>query len=95
MSELRITQWQRFGHDRWYVGLPDGTAVGWLDRTTGRITITDARYGHAALDALQQAVPDYELPATRPPDEARPVVGAQARGGAGEARDAARPPVTA
>ncbi|MGW7364789.1 nuclease-related domain-containing protein [Streptomyces sp. NPDC054841] len=52
MSGLRVTSWKRFGHDRLYANLPDGTAVAWLDRRTGEVTIVDPKYRQAALDAL-------------------------------------------
>ncbi|MFF4431528.1 nuclease-related domain-containing protein [Streptomyces sp. NPDC001513] len=52
MDELRVTSWKRYGHDRLYVNLPDGTAVAWVDRTTGGITFLRMGYGDAVLDAL-------------------------------------------
>ncbi|MEV7445236.1 nuclease-related domain-containing protein [Streptomyces sp. NPDC091204] len=52
MDELRVTSWKRYGHDRLYVNLPDGTAVAWADRKTGQITFLRAGYGDAVLDAL-------------------------------------------
>ncbi|MEU9082304.1 nuclease-related domain-containing protein [Streptomyces sp. NPDC048357] len=52
MNELRVTSWKRYGHDRLYVNLPDGTAVAWADRKTGGITFLRTGYGDAVLDAL-------------------------------------------
>ncbi|MFE9927394.1 nuclease-related domain-containing protein [Streptomyces sp. NPDC005533] len=52
MDGLRVTAWKRYGHDRLYVNLPDGTAVAWADRATGRITFLRTGYGDAVLDAL-------------------------------------------
>ncbi|WP_244950145.1 nuclease-related domain-containing protein [Streptomyces griseofuscus] len=40
--ELHVTRWKRYGHDRLYANLPDGTAVGWADVTTGDITVLRA-----------------------------------------------------
>ncbi|MYY12589.1 NERD domain-containing protein [Streptomyces sp. SID4919] len=70
MAELRVSAWKRFGHDRLYVNLPDGTSVAWLDRRTGSLTVTDPRYHQAALAALRtaRAVPRP----TAPPPRARP-----------------------
>lgn len=70
MAELRVSAWKRFGHDRLYVNLPDGTSVAWLDRRTGSLTVTDPRYHRAALAALRtaRAVPRP----TAPPPRARP-----------------------
>ncbi len=35
LVELHVTRWKRYGHDRLYANLPDGTAVGWADVTSG------------------------------------------------------------
>jgi hypothetical protein len=37
--ELKVTRWKRYGHDRLYANLPDGTVVGWADMRTGNITV--------------------------------------------------------
>lgn len=42
--ELHVTRWKRYGHDRLYANLPDGTAVGWADVRTGDITVLVAEY---------------------------------------------------
>ncbi|MFF2652874.1 nuclease-related domain-containing protein [Streptomyces sp. NPDC058045] len=62
VEELTVTAWQYFGHDRLYVNLPDGTAIGWADRRTGEITVVHARYRDAVTDALARRVPEL-LPA--------------------------------
>ncbi|MBM7441321.1 nuclease-related domain-containing protein [Streptomyces sp. HB132] len=61
MQDLNVTSWQLFGHDRLYVNLPDGTAIGWADRGSGTITVLHPRYRDAVTDALARQVPD--LPA--------------------------------
>ncbi|MFC9942061.1 nuclease-related domain-containing protein [Streptomyces pratensis] len=61
MQDLKVTSWQLFGHDRLYVNLPDGTAIGWADRGSGTITVLHPRYRDAVTDALARQVPD--LPA--------------------------------
>ena len=61
MHDLNVTSWQLFGHDRLYVNLPDGTAIGWADRGSGTITVLHPRYRDAVTDALARQVPD--LPA--------------------------------
>ncbi|MFE3519027.1 NERD domain-containing protein [Streptomyces sp. NPDC059166] len=61
MQDLKVTSWQLFGHDRLYVNLPDGTAIGWADRGNGTITVLHPRYRDAVTDALARQVPD--LPA--------------------------------
>jgi hypothetical protein len=52
VEELRITSWKRFGHDRLYANLANGTAVAWLDCRSGEVTIVEPKYRQAALDAL-------------------------------------------
>ncbi|MFD4691154.1 NERD domain-containing protein [Streptomyces sp. NPDC058463] len=67
MQDLKVTSWQLFGHDRLYVNLPDGTAIGWADLGSGTITVLHPRYRDAVTDALARQVPD--MPAL---DEAAP-----------------------
>ncbi|MFF2730667.1 nuclease-related domain-containing protein [Streptomyces sp. NPDC058008] len=57
MQDLKVTSWQLFGHDRLYVNLPDGTAIGWADRGSGTITVLHPRYRDAVTDALARQVP--------------------------------------
>ncbi|MFD4035148.1 NERD domain-containing protein [Streptomyces sp. NPDC058637] len=58
MQDLKVTSWQLFGHDRLYVNLPDGTAIGWADLGSGTITVLHPRYRDAVTDALARQVPD-------------------------------------
>ncbi|MDQ0793992.1 NERD domain-containing protein [Streptomyces sp. B1I3] len=58
MQDLKVTSWQLFGHDRLYVNLPDGTAIGWADLASGTITVLHPRYRDAVTDALARQVPD-------------------------------------
>ena len=37
--DLKVTRWKRYGHDRLYANLPDGTAVGWAEARTGDVTV--------------------------------------------------------
>ncbi|WP_406464541.1 NERD domain-containing protein [Streptomyces sp. NBC_00111] len=102
MQDLKVTSWQLFGHDRLYVNLPDGTAIGWADRGSGTITVLHPRYRDAVTDALARQVPDLpalvgeDAPAVVPGPPAPPVIprippmrGMRKRGGAG--RDPAPP----
>ncbi|MEV7198229.1 nuclease-related domain-containing protein [Streptomyces sp. NPDC093510] len=68
MSELKVVAWKRYGQDRLYVNLPDGTSVAWADRRTGKVTILDERHRHEAL-ALLRPRPVGELPPLTPPDD--------------------------
>ncbi|HEX5568631.1 MAG TPA: nuclease-related domain-containing protein [Streptomyces sp.] len=52
MAGLRISPWKRYGHDRLYVNLPDGTSVAWFDRKTGRIAVLIEEHRDRALGAL-------------------------------------------
>ncbi|MFJ6849944.1 NERD domain-containing protein [Streptomyces sp. NPDC091271] len=98
MQDLKVTSWQLFGHDRLYVNLPDGTAIGWADRGSGTITVLHPRYRDAVTDALARQVPDLpalvgeEAPAgwqtpPAPPSAPRipPMRGMRKRGAAQEA----------
>ncbi|MER5752637.1 nuclease-related domain-containing protein [Streptomyces sp. NPDC002088] len=69
--ELKVTRWKRYGHDRLYANLPDGTAVGWADAKTGDITVLVAEYRHDVIavltDHLQnnsEPVPPQKTPRT-------------------------------
>ncbi|WP_405801279.1 NERD domain-containing protein [Streptomyces halstedii] len=73
MHELKVTSWQLFGHDRLYVNLPDGTAIGWADLGSGTITVLHPRYRDAVTDALARQVPDMPvLGEVDPPDPLMP-----------------------
>jgi hypothetical protein len=50
--ELKVTRWKRYGHDRLYANLPDGTAVGWADVETGDITVLVADYRDDVIAVL-------------------------------------------
>ncbi|KQX71510.1 nuclease-related domain-containing protein [Streptomyces sp. Root1310] len=77
--ELQVTRWKRYGHDRWYANLPDGTAVGWADVRTGDITVLVADYRDDVIAALthhlrnnpepvlSQGVPEAEARLMLPP----------------------------
>lgn len=39
VDELQVRRWRRFGQDRLYVSLANGTPVGCLDLRTGRTTL--------------------------------------------------------
>ncbi|MFD3589865.1 nuclease-related domain-containing protein [Streptomyces sp. NPDC058683] len=69
--ELKVTRWKRYGHDRLYANLPDGTAVGWADAKTGDITVLLAEYRDDVIavltDHLQnnsEPVPPQKTPST-------------------------------
>ncbi|MFJ5639829.1 nuclease-related domain-containing protein [Streptomyces sp. NPDC093223] len=69
--ELKVTRWKRYGHDRLYANLPDGTAVGWADANTGDITVLLAEYRDDVIavltDHLQnnsEPVPPQKTPRT-------------------------------
>ncbi|GAA2946481.1 NERD domain-containing protein [Kitasatospora cinereorecta] len=76
MQDLKVTSWQLFGHDRLYVNLPDGTAIGWADLASGTITVLHPRYRDAVTDALARQVPDIpalgEVAPPGPPAQAVP-----------------------
>ncbi|WP_306674882.1 MULTISPECIES: hypothetical protein [Streptomyces] len=50
--ELHVTRWKRYGHDRLYANLPDGTAFGWADVTTGNVTVLRAEYRDEVITVL-------------------------------------------
>ncbi|MFD7373748.1 nuclease-related domain-containing protein [Streptomyces mirabilis] len=75
--ELKVTRWQRFGHDRLYANLPDGIAVGWADLKTGAITVLRAEYRDDVIAVLTKHLPEYlgtVRPARAPEAEARPTL---------------------
>ncbi|WP_326599662.1 nuclease-related domain-containing protein [Streptomyces sp. NBC_01803] len=63
MSALQVSQWKRYGRDRLYVNLPDGTAVAWFDRQGGFLHVLVAEHRDAALLALAPYLAD-PLPAS-------------------------------
>ncbi|MGW3559194.1 nuclease-related domain-containing protein [Streptomyces sp. NPDC000963] len=56
--ELKVTRWKRYGHDRLYANLPDGTAVGWADVRTGEITVLAAEYRDDVIAVLTHHLRD-------------------------------------
>jgi hypothetical protein len=52
MSELRVSEWKRYGKDRLYVSQPDGTTVAWFDCATGQIHIKVEARRELAIEAL-------------------------------------------
>lgn len=52
MSGLRVSPWKRYGHDRLYVNMADGTNVAWFDRKTGELRLLTEGARDAVLDAL-------------------------------------------
>ncbi|MFD5097650.1 nuclease-related domain-containing protein [Streptomyces albidochromogenes] len=67
--ELKVTRWKRYGHDRLYANLPDGTAVGWADVKTGDITVLAAEYRDDVITVLKDHLrnnPEPVLPQRMP-----------------------------
>ncbi|MFJ4469188.1 nuclease-related domain-containing protein [Streptomyces sp. NPDC089424] len=69
--ELRVTRWKRYGHERLYANLPDGTAVGWANVKTGNITVLAAEYRDDVIAVLTdhlrnnpEPVPPQKTPRT-------------------------------
>ncbi|OXY99964.1 hypothetical protein BEK98_01850 [Streptomyces diastatochromogenes] len=67
MVELTVTRWKRHGRDRLYANLPDGTAVGWADCKTGRITVLLRQYEEAVIATLQRHLVSLEHTPARGP----------------------------
>ncbi|MFF5182241.1 nuclease-related domain-containing protein [Streptomyces sp. NPDC000345] len=77
LVELKITRWKRYGHDRLYANLPDGTAVGWADVRTGDITVLVAEYRDDVSTVLTHHLrnnPKSVPPQRGPEVEARPML---------------------
>ncbi|MGW6481986.1 nuclease-related domain-containing protein [Streptomyces sp. NPDC055059] len=75
--EPRVTRWKRYGHDRLYANLPDGTAVGWADVKTGDITVLVAEYRADVIAVLMHRLrnkPEPDQPERMPEAEALPVL---------------------
>lgn len=56
--------WKRYGHDRVYVNLADGSKVAWLDRKSGQITVVQEAYRAAVIEAFAPYV-ETQSTATR------------------------------
>ncbi|MER7112547.1 nuclease-related domain-containing protein [Streptomyces sp. NPDC000229] len=69
MANLKVVRWNRYGHERLYANLPEGTAVAWADCKTGMITILRDDYRDAVLAVLTQHLRQISptLPATPAP----------------------------
>ncbi|MFD7460286.1 MULTISPECIES: nuclease-related domain-containing protein [unclassified Streptomyces] len=77
LVELKVTRWKRYGHDRLYANLPDGTAVGWADVRTGDITVLVAEYRDDVIAVLTHHLrdnPEPVLPQGAPEAETRPML---------------------
>ncbi|MFD4646009.1 nuclease-related domain-containing protein [Streptomyces sp. NPDC058441] len=75
--ELKVTRWKRYGHDRLYANLPDGTAVGWADVETGEITVLVTDYRADVVAVLTHHLrnkPEPDLSERMPEAEAPPVL---------------------
>lgn len=75
--ELHVTRWKRYGHDRLYANLPDGTSVGWADVTTGDITVLRTAYRDEVMAVLKehlQKLTDPVLPHREPTAVLRPTL---------------------
>ncbi|MFE2822482.1 nuclease-related domain-containing protein [Streptomyces sp. NPDC059271] len=72
MLQLTVVRWKRFGHDRLYANLPDGTAAGWADCTTGTITVLLTDYLGPVTSVLAPHLPGNrpDSPATDAPSHA-------------------------
>ncbi|MFC5251258.1 nuclease-related domain-containing protein [Streptomyces nigrescens] len=66
MSDLHVSEWKRYGHDRVYVGLPDGATVAWLDRKSGIVTVLQPEHEAATQQKLASYLPAAEKPAPSP-----------------------------
>ncbi|MFE0405162.1 nuclease-related domain-containing protein [Streptomyces nigra] len=75
--ELHVTRWKRYGHDRLYANLPDGTAVGWADITTGDITVLRAECRDDVIAVLTkhlQNLTEHVTPDRAPEVQDRPIL---------------------
>lgn len=52
MTDIVINRWKRYGHDRAYAALADGTKLGWMDLKTGSVTVDDGADDAAVTEAL-------------------------------------------
>ncbi|WP_242620979.1 nuclease-related domain-containing protein [Streptomyces sp. BK239] len=72
-----MTRWKRYGQDRLYANLPDGTAVGWADVRTGDITVLVAEYRDNVIAVLTHHLRSNSqsvMPQRAPEPEARPIL---------------------
>lgn len=54
MTDITITRWKRYGHDRGYAATPDGTKLGSIDLKTGAVTLEAGADAPTVTAALQQ-----------------------------------------
>jgi len=66
--KLNVTRWKRYGRDRLYANLSDGTAVGWADVATGDITVLRAECRDDVIAVLTKHLQSLTGPV--PPDKA-------------------------
>jgi hypothetical protein len=62
VSELRVSVWKRYGHDRLYVNLPNGQKVAWFDCRSGKLHLLAEEHRDAVLDALAPHLPSTSSP---------------------------------
>ncbi|GAA4907923.1 NERD domain-containing protein [Streptomyces coeruleoprunus] len=66
-----MRRWKRFGHDRVYVNLPDGTTVAWANLATGELQFEHPQYRREALELirpyLQRGASSAGAPSSRSP----------------------------
>ncbi|UQA94832.1 nuclease-related domain-containing protein [Streptomyces halobius] len=62
MSDLQVSAWKRYGHDRLYVNQSDGKKVAWLDRRTGHLKLLVEEQRGAVLDVLAPYLTAPSLP---------------------------------
>ncbi|BBC96168.1 nuclease-related domain-containing protein [Streptomyces griseofuscus] len=77
LVELHVTRWKRYGHDRLYANLPDGTSVGWADVRTGDITVLRAECRDDVIAVLTkhlQSLTEPVSPDRAPEAQARPML---------------------
>lgn len=78
MSDLQVSEWKRYGHDRLYVNRASGEKVAWFDRRTGQLNILVEEYRPAVLEVLAPYLAPYPAGAGGSSPEAVPVAPAPA-----------------
>jgi len=62
MTDITITRWAKYGHQRGYATAADGTKLGWIDLKTRVVTVEDGAHADAVTAALRAwngaALPD-------------------------------------
>lgn len=53
MTDINITRWTNYGHQRGYATGPDGSKLGWIDLKTGAVTLEDGADATAVTAALE------------------------------------------